>query len=143
MLDLLLLAGGPAVIELDPDSPEWLALYEQPAPDEIHADPTVDTQERLADLGAYERTPMPDLTAAERIAEHTGRIESAPTASVEGAAWAEFLDGVRTSDVLVEYLFEPSAANLLGAEIGWVLRGRVALDPSLQPILDYLTKELT
>ena len=81
--------------------------------------------------------------AAERYAEHSGRIEHAPSASVDGALWAAFTAGIRASATPPEDgdLYAPESAHMLGQEIGWMLRGGVALDPSLAPILDRLTKE--
>lgn len=87
-----------------------------------------------------------DHTAAERVAEHTGRIEYAPTASVEGDLWAQFQAGLNESATIRSFATDSyetagKAAHTLGLEVGWMLRAGIALTPDLAPILDALTKE--
>lgn len=86
------------------------------------------------------------LGPAERYAEHSGRIEHAPTASVEGDLWARFQAGLNESATVRSFARDTNetagqSAHTLGLEVGWMLRAGVALTPSLAPILDALTKE--
>lgn len=49
-----------------------------------------------------------------------------------------FLAGLRASDVLGPFGTDPAFA--LGEQVGWLMRGAIALDPSLAPLWDALAK---